>query len=77
MEIAAQILEKLILGHVNKLEQIGAESVAILLKKISCIIEHNSGKMIETKRGVDVRLGFQIVSVVAMFLMQFVQHSLV
>ena len=61
----------------NQLKQVGAECIAILLEEVSRVVKYDSGEMIEAEGCVDVRLWFQIVSVVAMLLMQLVQHGLV
>ena len=61
----------------NQLEQICGERVSVLLQEVPGVIENNSSKMIETKGLVDVGLGFEIIPVVSMPLVKFVQQSLI
>ena len=75
--LAEQVLEELVLGHVDQLEEVGAEGVSVLLEEVPRVVEHHPGEVVEAEGCVDVRLGLQIVSVVPMLLMQLVQHSLV
>ena len=61
----------------NQLEQICGERVSVLLQEVSGVIEDNSSEVIETKGLVDVRLGLEIIPVVSMPLVKFVQQSLI
>ena len=61
----------------NQLEQICRERVSVLLQEVSSVIKDNSSKVIETKGLVDVGLGLEIIPVVSMPLVKFVQQSLI
>ena len=61
----------------NQLEQICGERVSVLLQEVPGVIEDNSSEVIETKGLVDVGLGLEIIPVVSMPLVKFVQQSLI
>ena len=75
--LAEEVLQELVLGHVDELQQVRAERVAVLLEEVARVVENHAGEVVEPEGGVDVRLGLEIVPVVAVFLVEFVQHCLV
>ena len=52
--LAEESLQELVLRHVHQLEKISAERVPILLEEGSRVVEHHSGEVVESERGVDV-----------------------
>ena len=75
--LAEEVLQELVLGHVDELQQVRAERVAVLLEEVARVVENHAGEVVEPEGGVDVGLGLQIVAVASMLLVQLVQHSLV
>ncbi len=53
------------------------EGVPVLFQESSCIIEDDPGEMVEAEGRVDVRLGLQVVPIVAVALVQLVEEGLV
>ena len=66
-------LEELVLRDVDQLEEVGREGVAVLVEEGPRVVEDDPGKVVKAERGVDVRLGLQVVAVVAVSLMKLVQ----
>ena len=64
-------------GKRDYLKQIRGESVPVLVEEPPGVVEHDPGEVVEPERGVDVRLGLQVVGVVAVTSVQLVQHRLV
>ena len=52
--LAEESLQELVLRHVHQLEQISAERVPVLLEEGPRVVEHHSGEVVESERGVDV-----------------------
>ena len=48
------LLEELVLGDVDQLEQVRAERVPVLLQEPPRVVEHDPGEVVEAERGVDV-----------------------
>ena len=61
----------------DKLEQVGRESVPVFLQESSGIVEHHSSEVVEPERGVDIRLGLQVVAVGAVLPVELEEHCLV
>ena len=60
-----------------ELEKIGGECVPVLVQEAPRVVEDDAGKVVEPERGVDVRLGLQVVAVGPVTLVEFVQEGLV
>ena len=60
----------------DELQEVGGKGVPVLVEEAARVVEDDAGKVVEAERRVDVGLGLQVVSVVAVPLMQLVQQSL-
>ena len=74
--LTEKVLQELVLGDVNQLQQVSTECVSVLLQKVPGVVEDDAGKVVEAEGGVDVRLGLQVVAVVAVPLVQLVEQCL-
>ena len=70
------LLQEAVLGHVDQLQEVGGEGVPVLVEEAARVVEDDAGKVVEAEGGVDVRLGLQVVAVVAVPLVQFVEQCL-
>ena len=70
------MLQEAVLGDVDQLQEVGGKRVPVFVEEAARIIEDDAGKVVETEGRVDVGFGLQIVSVVAMPLVQFVEQCL-
>ena len=75
--LTEQSLQELVLRDVNQLQQVGAEGVPVLLQEVPGVVEDDPCEVVESEGSVDVRLRLEIVPVVSVFLVEFVQHGLV
>ena len=75
--LTEQGLQELVLRDVDQLQQVRTEGVPVLLQEVPGVVEDDPREVVEPKGGVDVRLGLEIVPVVSVFLVEFVQHCLV
>lgn len=69
-----QLAQEFVFAYLHQLYQIGVEGVAILFEKTFGVVEHHAGKVIQSKRVLDVRLRLQVIVVLSMSLVQFVQQ---
>lgn len=77
MYLCKKLFEETVLRHVHQLKKIGTESVPVLFKEGPGVVEDHPCEVIEPKAGVDVRLWLQVVPVVSVPLVKFVQHGLI
>ena len=70
-------MEEPIFRDVDQLEEIGRESVSVLVEEPAGVVEDDPGKVVETEGGVDVGLRLQVVRVSPVAPMKLVQHGLI
>ena len=70
------MLQEAALGDVDELQEVGGKRVPVFVEEAAGIVKDDAGKVVEAEGGVDVGLGLQIVAVVAVPLMQFVEQRL-
>ena len=70
------LLQEAVLGDVDQLQEVGGEGVPVLVEEAARVVEDDAGEVVEAEGGVDVRLGLQVVAVVAVPLVQFVEQCL-
>lgn len=75
--VGEQHLQEWVGGDVDELQQVGAQSVPVLLQEASGVVKDDAGKVAQAEGSVDVAFWFQIVTVGAVLLVQLGQHCLI
>jgi hypothetical protein len=75
--IREDLHQELVLAGGNDLQQIGAESIAVLLQEAFASVHDRAGKVHHTELGIKLRLGLDVVGVLAVAAMKLGQHSII